>query len=540
MNVLQNALAYIDDHINPIVIKELRQAVQSRFVTVVLLLYLLAEFITVMLFVLFNQGLATNLSAGPMVFMTLNAVMIVTCLLFIPAYVGIRLAAERADQNTDLVFITTIKPGSIIWGKALTALALTLLVFSACTPFMMMTYLLRGIDIPSITLVLGLDLVVVGCGAVGALFIAALPTRWITKVLLAVPAIGGLLILLYSVIAGGFGLVYSGAGSQLASWSFWIPTLLSLSLVTATAGLLLMLARTSIVPAATNRALPVRIYATVAWLVTGLMSLWVAHHFSAGPAGYVTSEEGQGFLRAWAYWAVILLSFGFILGGSERDEWGLRLRRTIPRNVLLRPVWIFFSSGALGGLVWPSILIALTLITLSQGVPSSAHSYVTGMGVPRQVEGLLSLSCMVLAYVLTVLLLRRYVFGRKLKTVLVGGMAMLLMAAGALIPILSNFFMHPRDWYRNQPVWLFLNPAAALSAMNDSNRHLYMLISIIWCAVMVGLAVPWAIEQLRACQPFRPMAAQVPAPQPEAVATSAKAENKPGEGQSAPLDRTTL
>ncbi len=56
----------LDDWINPIVVKELRQAVKSRLVTVVLLLFLGVQLLIVTVFLIFEQlAPATWSTAGP-------------------------------------------------------------------------------------------------------------------------------------------------------------------------------------------------------------------------------------------------------------------------------------------------------------------------------------------------------------------------------------------------------------------------------------------------------------------------------------------
>ena len=67
-----------------------------------------------------------------------------------PVYTGIRLGAERSDTNVDLLFISTLKPRRSSPASSSRPLVLAMLVFSCCTPFMTFTYLLRGIDIPTI------------------------------------------------------------------------------------------------------------------------------------------------------------------------------------------------------------------------------------------------------------------------------------------------------------------------------------------------------------------------------------------------------
>ena len=96
----------------------------------------------------------TSIDGGRNVFMFLLGILLITCIGFVPLYSGIRLSLERNDANIDLFFVTTITPGAIVRGKYLTAMALTLLIFSACMPFMILTYLLRGIDLPTIFFIL--------------------------------------------------------------------------------------------------------------------------------------------------------------------------------------------------------------------------------------------------------------------------------------------------------------------------------------------------------------------------------------------------
>jgi hypothetical protein len=54
-----------------------------------------------------------------------------------------------------LGFITTIRGRAVIRGKMLAAAIVTLLIYSACMPFMTFTYLLRGVDLPTTFFLLG-------------------------------------------------------------------------------------------------------------------------------------------------------------------------------------------------------------------------------------------------------------------------------------------------------------------------------------------------------------------------------------------------
>src|SRR5450432_382731 len=81
--------------LNPIVIKELRQAVRSWAVTGMLLLFLTVLFITSLTF-LVTQSFAVeaNLQLGGSMFSAFMVILAGASVFFIPLYVGVRVAAE--------------------------------------------------------------------------------------------------------------------------------------------------------------------------------------------------------------------------------------------------------------------------------------------------------------------------------------------------------------------------------------------------------------------------------------------------------------
>jgi ABC-type transport system involved in multi-copper enzyme maturation permease subunit len=134
----------MDDRMNPIAVKEFRQAVQSRGVIVILMLFLLVNLAVIGGYVMTSTDASARLDAGRGIFMGLLGILMFTCVVFVPLYAGGRMSGERNNSDIDLLYITTLSPGAIVRGKYLTATALTLLIFSASMPFMILTYLLRG------------------------------------------------------------------------------------------------------------------------------------------------------------------------------------------------------------------------------------------------------------------------------------------------------------------------------------------------------------------------------------------------------------
>ena len=217
----------INDRLNPIVVKELRQAVQGKFLIVVLICFLCLQLLTMGLF-LTGEAVTASFNAGLNVFRVLLGILFGTCLLFVPAYTGIRLASERADANVDLLFITTLRPRSIIWGKFFAGIVLTVLLYSACMPFMTFTYLLRGVDLPSVFILLALDFIVVAASIQCGILIGCLPANRVFKVILGVGWLVAINIVFTTLMVVMFmpgGLLASGMGSQLDSWEFWRGTL---------------------------------------------------------------------------------------------------------------------------------------------------------------------------------------------------------------------------------------------------------------------------------------------------------------------------
>ena len=264
--------AWVDDRVNPIVVKELRQAVRSRFVTGAMLLFLTVALVVMGFRLLEMQGpgggsaARFDPTAGRDIFMVLQGVLLGSCLMFVPLYAGIRLAAERDGAHGDLLYVTTLKARSIVWGKLLSALTLTLLIFSLCAPFMVLTYLLRGIDLFLIFLLLVVDAVVVVAATQMALFVAALPLSKIIKGFLGLWLLGAYGMGMGGVMSMSGTMVYGFLGPFLYSVEFWLTALVVATGMTVLIVTFFLLTAATLKGPSANRALPIRLFLTGAWL----------------------------------------------------------------------------------------------------------------------------------------------------------------------------------------------------------------------------------------------------------------------------------
>jgi len=230
----------LDDWLNPIVVKELRQAVQGKFVAAALLLLLIIQLAALGIYIVSNGDFVGRYDAGRYAFMFLLAILMAICLIFVPAYTAIRLAFER-DTNVDLLFVTTIKPSAIVWGKLFAALTITVLIFSACMPFMVFTYWLRGIDLPSIFVLMMASFLVVAVAVQLATFVACLPAGRVLKILLSLLALILFLQAFIATLSWSYYSLTTGIGSRLGSWTFWGPASAVILIAVAVLGLLFSL-----------------------------------------------------------------------------------------------------------------------------------------------------------------------------------------------------------------------------------------------------------------------------------------------------------
>ena len=477
-------LSRLDDAFNPVVVRELRQAVRGKFVTSVLLMLLVIQLVAIGIYLMTATDLSQSLESGRNVFMILHSILMIICLLFVPAYTAFRLGSERSDTNVDLLFITTITPRAIIWGKLFAAITITILIFSACMPFMVFTYWLRGIDLPSIFIMLGFAFLVIVATIQFATFIASIPANRVLKVLMGVLGLCILPQLLVATLSGSYALLTFGVGSRLNSWSFWGPASAVILIVLALIGLFFSLSVALITPVSANRALAVRLYAVITWFVGGVFSFII---------GYI--DKSNVAIIVWAIASVSIFFLGFFVSSSERQEVGARIVHKIPRNPLLRvPAFLLFS-GAAGGIFWCSTMCALTFLAiglqrmLSHGVGrdglKGAMMWVAGLGLYG------------FCYSMTAVFIRRIFLESRLRAKFTWLIAVILLIIGSVAPLVAGFLVTGRA--PTGGVWLIGNPFAF---GNDRDAAMYLVFSGLWAGLVAALNFGWFAEQIRS---FRPL-----------------------------------
>jgi hypothetical protein len=147
---LEIFLDQLGDRLNPILVKEARQAMKSRQFVVTFSLLLICGWLWTLLFIVSGLPAIYYAPVGPGVLMGYYAVLSIPLLIVVPYAAFRSLAGEWEDGTFEL-----LSARQIISGKLASAVLQMLVYYSALAPCIAFTYLLRGIDIVTIFLLLG-------------------------------------------------------------------------------------------------------------------------------------------------------------------------------------------------------------------------------------------------------------------------------------------------------------------------------------------------------------------------------------------------
>lgn len=477
----------LDDRLNPIVVKELRQAVRGRFVAAVLLVFLLFELGTLTVFLLTTDtqdaAWLTGRGRGQDVFGFIIGVLFFVAIFTLPIYVAARLMVEQANESLSLVFVTTLPPRRIVAGKLVATQVLAMLLFSACLPFVSFTYFLRGIDLPSILVVFVFGFVVVTAAIQGAILLACLPTGRFLKIVLGIASLVGLFMVFTATVTASMALVVQGVGSRLGSWGFWSPAGTFLAIMAFLVALCFLLSTALVSPAVANRAPPVRRFLGWTWLASAVVATVAS--------GYGTTDR---MLEAWTLvWMLIAVGAAIVASGAP-DVMSRRVARGVPRTAWRRWRAFFLWSGSAPGMAWSATVAGLTL-----GL-AFAVDRISAADLADARTSAAGLAGYGFAYALAALLLHRRFLARRVPRRYTWMVALGLMAAGSLVPPLAGFLISPDAFANTSDAlrWSILNPFASLFGNTGAAAAWFALA---WAGVMAMVAMPWFLRRVRAFRP---------------------------------------
>ncbi|SEM28633.1 ABC-type transport system involved in multi-copper enzyme maturation, permease component [Stigmatella aurantiaca] len=194
----------LGERLNPLVVKEVRQGLRTRLFWVCFGLMLLACLLVALLAYGDMRG-GSYRPKGQTYFFTFFVFLGLVHFFIIPYSAYRSLAREREDETWVLLTLTGLGPRRILRGKVASFLIQAGLYASAAGPFLLFSYYLNGIELPSILVVLGL----------GALWLVFLTVLGVCAATLAEGRLGRAFMhfVVLGVLAGG---VAQGLGGAFA------------------------------------------------------------------------------------------------------------------------------------------------------------------------------------------------------------------------------------------------------------------------------------------------------------------------------------
>jgi len=447
------------EYLNPILVKETRQAFKSRQFVITFTLVLLCGWVwSVGGLVL--TGAYDGGSYGDRMFAGYVFILGFPLLVMVPFGAFRSLAAEWEDNTYELISISALKPHQIVSGKLGSSLLQMVLYLSALAPCLAFTFLLRGIDLPTILFLLFWMVVNSITTTLLGLCLATISRARHWQIVLSVALIAGCL---WNYLLFCIGLIEEwvarGRGSRyMVDPEFWAVNGIILSAAIGYGAMFFLIARAALLFPSENRSTALRICLVVQYL---LFLAWVFWAWL-----FISPELDPlaicGTLIGIHWWA----AGTFLIG--EQPELSKRARRRLPQSFLGRMFWTTFNPGSgtgylfvLGNLASAAMVLTAAPYVLAMLEPETISYMNRRTGTYDQLVTFLWLGfCYVAIYLgiarLIILAIRRYTEVGMLFAVLV---QILLVLAGTMGPLLIQAWLGVRDYSLLQisnPLWTLM------------------------------------------------------------------------------------
>ena len=346
--------ASTSDRLNPILIKETRQATQSKLFSTVFLMFVAFSWI-VLVFGTLSQWEYLETQPTAEAFFAWNFSLLSFAILVIVPFGSYRsLLAEQELHTYDLLRITALSPRQIVRGKLGTSLLQIIVYYSAIAPFIAFTSVLQGFDVAWISWVLLMSFLWSMALCTGALLtgISSRQNQWQSANMV------GLIMML--LIGWGFVLSFVLAGRSAVDFEdpdFWWVN--GVGLLAAVSYVILagqvIVARLTF--ASGNRSTGIRIVLTVQfWLAVAILGLLVWLGNSNVFDSDFQINVGCVVLLHWAGAGLFL--------ATESDFLSRRIRRRLPVSRWLR----FLAAPFLPGGGTGTMLVFAHVILIGLGL----------------------------------------------------------------------------------------------------------------------------------------------------------------------------
>ncbi len=441
------------DALNPILIKESRQALKSKQFVVTFSLLLVASFGWSVLGSLLRMPGIYFVPSAPWMLMGYYTVLAVPMLMVVPLAAFRSLAAEIDDGTLELLSVSALSPQQVVSGKLASAMLQLMLYFVALVPCVAYAYALRGTDLPTLLVLLALTLLVAIQLTVIGIFMAPMTAGRGSQLTMLVAF---LVILVGTEFAYG-SFAFALIGEELSELMSRAGTVVicAVAVVATTSGVLLTAAAAQLTPPSENRSTSIRValfVQQIVWVVmVGYFVLGLVPPFSA------SNRRVNGDLIAlvplFASGALVVWLAAGSMMASESSNLTPRVRRELPASFLGRMLKTWWMPGPATGVVFAVInaaVVGVLSVQLLEWIEASGRLSrwaSTSLPVWRSCcwTALGYLALLLVLVRLLVAWLRRYT-----ETQPAIGLAMLVILSAAMCLIPYGLELHWND-YRDFP-----------------------------------------------------------------------------------------
>ena len=354
---LLTSLERLSDWLSPIVVKEVRQVVRGRE----FFYSFIASLVTAVGIAFFGAGDALSGSgmSGRWAFGALSSCLALVGLFVIPLGAFSALRNERMEQTLELITLTALTPRRVIVGKLLGQAVKLSTFYAALAPFIVMCFLLGGVDLATIGLTLFVVFIWSLWASAAGLFLSSL----LESRAMAGLAFGGAVIALMFMFSIGrmvymvasFGTPVAMFGGRLGPDPWWALAIMTTTCLATMVNFVLL---------AENRlSLPTE--ASVAALRAGFLAQfllligWTLSFLRSGSPVVTGAAETLGIIGG--------IHIALVAMFAVSDD------LAVPRPVLLRarrtlrsPLLAIFRPGGAYGAMW--VLAQMTLLLVAASI----------------------------------------------------------------------------------------------------------------------------------------------------------------------------
>ncbi len=345
------------DKLNPILVKETRQALKSRQFVITF---------SVLLFAALAWTIVGSLTMMPQIYTTPSAprmligyylVLALPMLLVVPLAAYRSLEGEIDDGTLELLSISTLTPWQIVLGKLASAMLQMMLYFVALFPCVAYAYTLRGVDLPTTMLIMAALIVAGILLTIVALFFAPLTRSRTGRIttLLATMAI---------LMAAEWGLAFLMIGmilygNPLTTGQLYFTVTATILLAAAIGHLLLTATAAQLTPESENRSTHIRLS------IMGLTAVFLG---VGTLAALMLTREGIPVVVTLIMILGVLWTACSSMMAAESPAMTPRIRRELPSSFFARCTLTWLTPGPATGLAFSVINIVIITFFIAAGL----------------------------------------------------------------------------------------------------------------------------------------------------------------------------